>query len=66
MGKNRQLGASRKYIREDFAEEVISKLRCEAGVGVTWTMGREAKASSKELSRLWEGVWNFIECNATD
>lgn len=62
LGEEEQaaVGDLRRCIREDFPEEVIPKLRPEAGGGVTWAMGRKAKTSSEEPSMPWEGVWNLF------
>lgn len=52
------VGALRRCIRGDFSEEVTPTLRAEAGVGISWVMGRKAKVSAEESSKPWEGVWN--------
>lgn len=54
------MGVLRRWVREDFPEEVTPKLRTEAGGGISGAMGRKAKANLEEPSKTWEGVWNFI------
>lgn len=55
------MGVLRRCFREDFPEEVTSRLRTEAGVGISAVMCRKAKASSEEPSEAWDGVQNSSE-----